>query len=364
MALNQGKVLIATGGTGGHVFPAQALGTELMEMGYEVLFVGGGLESNRYFNRERFSYRQIASATPFKGNFFKSLYHMGKGIWQSLKVLGQFQPDIVIGFGSYHSFPVLCAASWKKISIALFVPDAIPGRVNRFFAKKALFSAVQFNTAGQQLGGNIIEVKMPMINKKQHDPAAARDYFYLDPGLFTFFVFGGSQGSESINTLFSKSIEKVAAPQTFQVIHVAGKSQSAERIRRQYEQAGIRACVKVFEERMDLAWSAANAVVCRSGAAALAEMLTFGVPGILIPFPQAADDHQTKNALFIEKNVGGAIACPESSLSVDRLKELLEQFMLPEQLTQMKAAMASFKQDQSKPALSTLICDTLAKRSL
>jgi len=357
------KILIATGGTGGHIFPAQALAIELLEKNYELLFAGGGLKTNRYFNRARFPYAQIASASPLKGNPFKSLFRIGKGFKESLDLIDKFKPDMVVGFGSFYSFPVLAAARWRKIPIVLFEPNAIPGKVNRLVSKWALLSAVQFSEAGNQLAGTIIEVKMPVGERKQLDAGVARDYFYLDHESFTFLVFGGSQGAESINKLFSETILKVIAPAAFQVIHITGKTDSAELIRRQYEAAGIRACVKAFEERMDLAWSAADAVMGRSGAASIAELIKFEVPGILVPFPQAADDHQTKNALFIEKEVGGAITCPESSLTSELLKPLLEKLMLPAELKKMKAAISSFKQDHRKKELSTVICDILKEHT-
>jgi UDP-N-acetylglucosamine--N-acetylmuramyl-(pentapeptide) pyrophosphoryl-undecaprenol N-acetylglucosamine transferase len=363
MTLPKPKILIATGGTGGHIFPAQALAIELLEKNYELLFAGGGLDTNRYFNRSRFSYAQISSATPFKGNPFKSLYRIGKGIRQSLQLIDTFQPQLVIGFGSFYSFPVLAAARWRKIPIILFEPNAIPGKVNRLVSKWALLSAVQFSEAGRMLAGDIIEVKMPVGERKKLEAGAARNYFYLDLEKFTFLVFGGSQGSESINRLFSETILKMIAPSAFQVIHITGKTHSAELIRCQYERAGIRACVKAFEERMDLAWSASDAVIGRSGAASVAELIKYEVPGILVPFPQAADDHQTKNALFIEKTVGGAITCPESSLTVERLKPLLEQLLIPAQLLKMKTAISSFKQDHRKKELCTVICDIIKEKT-
>jgi UDP-N-acetylglucosamine--N-acetylmuramyl-(pentapeptide) pyrophosphoryl-undecaprenol N-acetylglucosamine transferase len=357
------KIMIATGGTGGHIFPAQALAIELLEKKYDLLFAGGGLKTNRYFNRGRFQYAQVMTATPFKGNIFKSFYRIIKGIFQSFKLIDKFKPDVVIGFGSFYTFPVLVAARLRKIPIVLFEPNAIPGRVNRLFSKWALCSAVQFSEAGNLLAGEIIEVKMPNGERKKLDPAAARDYFYLDPYRFTFLVFGGSQGSASINRLFSEAIGTVMDPASFQVIHVTGKTDSAELIRRQYESAGIRACVKAFEERMDLAWSAADAVIGRSGAATIAELIKFEVPGILVPLPHATDDHQTRNALFIQNKVGGAITCPESSLSVARLKPLLEQLMVPDRLKTMKAAISSFKQDDRKKEFCSVICDILKEQT-
>jgi UDP-N-acetylglucosamine--N-acetylmuramyl-(pentapeptide) pyrophosphoryl-undecaprenol N-acetylglucosamine transferase len=355
--MSRRKVLIATGGTGGHLFPAQALGLELQEKGFDVLFVGGGLKTNRYFKREKYAFLQIESATPFRGNIFKSLYQLGAGIWQSFRVLKEFQPDLIVGFGSYHSFPVLCAAKWKKSPIALFISDIIPGRVNRLFSRWALFSAVQFSEAGKHLGGPVKEVKMPMSEKTAVSRQEARRHFYLHSDVFTFLVFGGSQGSEFINQIFAKSAARLHMP--FQVIHIAGKTDSAEALGKFYEKAGIRACVKAFEERMELAWSAADVAICRSGAATIAEQLAFAVPTLYIPFPQAMDDHQTKNAKFIEEGVGGAITCPETALTESSLCTLLQQMMAPGKVQKMKEMIVSFKQDEHKPSLAQLIEEVL-----
>lgn len=356
------KILIATGGTGGHVFPAHALAKELKEKECEVLFVGGKLNSNRYFKRGVFAHREVSSATFSKANIFKTLWMIGKGIFESLKVIREFSPDVVVGFGSFYAFPILMAAKLKKIPIVLFESNAFPGKVTRFFSRAAVMTAIQFSEAAEKLKGVCIEVKMPTGERKRTDATQARDYFYLSPDRFTFLVFGGSQGAQSINHFFSEAISLVEkARDQFQIIHVAGQSESAEVVRRRYEALGIRSCVKVFEERMDLAWSAANLVVSRSGAATVAEQIDFEVPGILIPFPRAADDHQTKNAVFVEKQVGGAITCRESSLSIPRLTAILEHLMEDSRIAEMRKAIAAFKQRDDKPDLCTLICTLLNK---
>jgi UDP-N-acetylglucosamine--N-acetylmuramyl-(pentapeptide) pyrophosphoryl-undecaprenol N-acetylglucosamine transferase len=354
------RVLIATGGTGGHVFPAQALAKELKEKGFEILFVGGKLNTNRYFKRGVFAHREISSATFSKASSFRALWHIGKGVWESFKILREFSPDLVIGFGSFYAFPILMAAKLKRSPMVLFESNAIPGKVTRLFSPSAVMTAVQFSEAIRQLKGTCIEVKMPTGERKRTEAAVARDYFYLSPERFTFLVFGGSQGAQSINHFFSEAIGLIEkARDQFQVIHVAGQSESAEIVRRKYEHLGIRSCVKVFEERMDLAWSAANLVVCRSGAATVAEQIAFEVPGILIPFPKAADDHQTKNAIFVEKQVGGAITCKESSLDIPRLTAIMEHLLEGTRIAEMRKAIAAFKQVDDKPDLCTLICKIL-----
>lgn len=353
--LKPNKIVIATGGTGGHVFPAEALGRELLQQSYDVTFVGGGLKNNRYFHRNDFKYEEVTTSSLFKVNFFRSVWRILQGIRQSFKILTSIKPKLVIGFGSFYTFPVLLAARLKGIPIVLFEPNAIPGKVNRLFSRWATLSAVQFAEAGKWLSGNIIEVKMPTGKRDLIEKETAREYFYLKPELFTFLVFGGSQGSESINRLFSEAACRLKGDTSFQVIHVTGKTGPAEKLRRMYAEAGISACVKAFEERMDLAWSAASVVICRSGAATVAEQITYAVPGILVPFPQAADDHQTMNAQFIEKKVKGGITCPEATLTVDKLGTLLSQMLRSDKREKMQRAIVAFKQDQRKQELSTVI---------
>jgi UDP-N-acetylglucosamine--N-acetylmuramyl-(pentapeptide) pyrophosphoryl-undecaprenol N-acetylglucosamine transferase len=121
------------------------------------------------------------------------------------------------------------------------------------------------------------------------------------------------------------------------------------------DRTGLKGHYHAFEERMDHAWSAASVVICRSGAATIAEQITYAVPGILVPFPKAADDHQTLNANFIERKVKGGITCPESTLTADKLKSHLSQLLLPEMREKMERAILAFKQDRRKHDLSSII---------
>src|SRR5271170_6437047 len=134
------KILIAAGGTGGHLFPAQALAEQLSQenVGVELMFAGAKLSENAYFDKTKFRFCDIASMTPFQGSPFKMLKSAGvliKGIGQSLRLLSQEKPTLVVGFGSFHAFPVICAAAMKKIPLVLFESNAIPGKVVRLFSK-------------------------------------------------------------------------------------------------------------------------------------------------------------------------------------------------------------------------------------
>jgi UDP-N-acetylglucosamine--N-acetylmuramyl-(pentapeptide) pyrophosphoryl-undecaprenol N-acetylglucosamine transferase len=354
------KVLITTGGTGGHIFPAQALATQLYAKGINVLFAGGGLRTNKYFKKETYFYIEVASSPPFKGNIFKAWWNILRGVVQSLKVIAKYKPNLVIGFGSFYSFPVLVAAKLKKIPIILFEPNAIPGKVNRLFSRWALLSTLQFEEASRWMKGKCIEVKMQVPVKKT-EQGEAREYFYLDPQRFTFLVFGGSQGAESINHIFSQAISSLELEKSkFQVIHITGKTESAEQVRRWYATQGIQSCVKAFEEHMEKAWSSADYVVCRSGAWTVAEQIAAGVPALFIPFPRATDNHQEANARVVEKR-GGAVTCEEAQLDLETMGRLVQANINPQRLDKMRASIASFK-DENKKELSDIIYEFLIKR--
>lgn len=362
------KIVIAAGGTGGHLFPAQALALELLENKdqIEVLFAGTGLSSNRYFSKEQFRFQDILSSTPFRGKWSKSLksaWTIAKGVKQGLRVLQEFKPDVVVGFGSFHSFPVLLAAVYKKIPIVLFESNSEPGHVNRFFSRWAKFSAVQFAKASDSLFGKTIEVAMPLWQSQKKDFYNRKElgaYFSLDPHLMTFLIFGGSQGAVSINHLFCEAALLLKKQgYDFQVIHLAGNEKGVSQVSSFYAEQGIRAFVKSFEPEMSKAWAFSSLAICRAGAATLAELLSYEVPGILIPYPHAMKDHQQKNAQFFERVIGGAVTLPENGLSASLLCSTIHDLLGPQEdrLKKMQEALALFKTKEQKQTLSTLVLE-------
>ncbi len=356
------KVIIAAGGTGGHVFPAQALAQELQKMkACDVLFMGKGLDRNPYFCKDRFAYRSIDSATPFTKSLLRkaaSAVSLLKGIFQASRSIRQIRPDLVIGFGSFHAFPVLAAAVLHKIPIILFESNSVPGKVNRLFSRWASYSAIQFSYAKKYLNGDCKEVAMPLWSKENNlpeDQSGARSYFGLHPHKFTLLVFGGSQGSSSINTTFIAALKQGGIlREDIQVIHLTGSAQIAEEMQKVYDAQGILCRVKAFEEHMHVAWRAADFAICRAGAATLAELIAFEVPSILIPYPHATDAHQLKNARFMEE-IGSAVCLPEHDLS--ELPQVMARLLDPQtnRLQTMKEAMYQFKTKRQKLNFSTLV---------
>jgi UDP-N-acetylglucosamine--N-acetylmuramyl-(pentapeptide) pyrophosphoryl-undecaprenol N-acetylglucosamine transferase len=363
------RVIFAAGGTGGHLFPAQGLAQQMLKNRSEIelLFVGAHLSNNDYFDKTKFSFQDIASTTPFRGNIlkaFRSIFTLFRGIFESLSLLAKKKPDLVIGFGSFHAFPILFAAVIRRIPIILFESNSIPGKVTRFFSKNALMTGIYFEESKFYLKGKTVEVEIPIKDPhSQHliSQAEARHLLGLQPNLPTLLIFGGSQGAQQINKLADKFLPILEKKMTFQLIHLTGSEEMVNKISLLCESLKISCYCKKFETRMEIVWNAADIAICRSGAMTLSELLYYEVPAILIPYPFAADQHQLKNALFWEHKVGGGIHCPEHFISAELLFEKIFHLVSldsPERL-KMKNALKIFKAKQRRQDLSSLIIKIL-----
>lgn len=355
------KIIIAAGGTGGHIYPAIALAEQLLEIipQKNLLFVGGGLDDNRYFNRNSFAYQSVACGSFVKKrpmSLMKNMGGIGKGIWQSLRLIKQFKPDLAIGFGSYYSLPPLIASKMASVPFILHEANSIPGKVIRLLSRQALVTGVHFPQTQSFLKGKTLEVGMPLrkgyqqLNGLRH---AAVEYFNLSGDLPTILIFGGSQGAQAINQLCLEAILRLKNNRPMQILHFTGNAAAAELHENLYRENGIRAVVKGFETRMDLAWSAADIVISRSGAGTIAELVEFEVPAILIPYPTAADNHQEFNADFLVDHVGGGIKLLEKNLDSIILSSAVESILLNK--TQMQAAIDHYKKGRGPINLCELV---------
>ena len=360
------KIMIAAGGTGGHMFPAQALAFELKQKKDDVLFVGGRLDTNRYLDRQLYPFIAIPSATFSLKTLIvrpRQIISVIRGLWQCFAIIRKYKPEAVVGFGSFHSAPVLLAAVVLRVPILLFESNAWPGRVNRFFSRFAAATGVQFYKTSEYLKGKAELVSMPLKSKDLNaivEREKALSYFSLKDFAKTVLVFGGSQGAHTINSTFL-DVAKVAKDYDvhFQVIHIVG-SDDVDTYKLGYEALGIDACVKSFEENMVYAWSVADIVICRSGAATVAEMLHFAVPAIYVPFPKAAEHHQLINALEMEK-IGGALCIEESRLNFHTLFKALRKMLQPQVKEGMVIAIKQYKSSMGQKSLESLLSSMLAK---
>ena len=376
LKLKTKKVLLATGGTGGHLFPAEGLAEQLcreasssQECEFDILFAGMGLDSNRFFSHSLFKKVAISSATfSFRNpiRFFVGLKRIIIGFLQSCKLLRSFNPDAVIGFGSYHVFPILLAAKVLRFPIILHEANSTPGRVNRFFADSAAFTGVYFPGAASLLKGRVLETDMPLrkgycltLGCKEK----ARELLSLKSDCFTLLVFGGSQGAQTINQVVEKLIDTYLKGKEIQVIHFTGNEDVTEKLVKIYKENGICAYVKTFDLRMDVAMQAADLLVSRAGASSIAEQVEMELPGILIPYPYAKDQHQEKNAEFMSGKVSGAVKIKEESFNCERLINELDSFLgnKQEKLNRMQQAIKEYKKKVTYKGFYFLVNEWLSK---
>lgn len=344
-------IVIAAGGTGGHLFPAQALVTQLSKQlpDAKFLFMAKGLSTNSRFNATLYDHVDVSSApvnASLKG-LLNALLQIPKGIWQSIRALRRFKADIVIGFGSFHSFPVLCAARLLGIPIVLHEANRIPGKVNRLFSRYAAWTAIYFPDTAAYIKGKVYKSDIPLraqfSEAERPDRHEALQFYGLSDEATTVLVFGGSLGAQRLNELAAKSLCLLQGKQKLQVLHFTGSFQASQEVRQEYSKAKISAVVRDFESEMQYAWAAADLCLSRSGASTIAEQMTFGVPAIFIPYPFAADAHQDKNAEYISNCIGGAECYKEKELEPPKLAEAIERLLTLRNLSKMKEALSLAK---------------------
>ncbi len=287
-------VIIAAGGSGGHVLPAQIVAQQLRQAGVLASFAAGGIATNPFVDGEARTCHEI-SASPFSlsPSFFTTTV---RGIVQSSRLMRCAKPALVVGFGSYHSVPVLAAALLLRIPIVLYAADAIPGRAIRLFAPFAKWTGCFFKEAASHLRGEVCHVSFPIRPALQDLPSKDEGcrYFGLDSSLPTVLVFGGSQGAKALNILVPSAI--ACLPLRPAVIHLAGQEADLSRIQASYDTYAIPACVRGYESAMQYAYAAADVVIARAGASTIAEIEACHKKAIYIPYPRAMDAHQIMNA--------------------------------------------------------------------
>lgn len=358
------RILITAGGTGGHLYPAQALAQQCLrqKIAPEVLFVAGGLKNSRYFDRDCFSFQEIVSSPlvslhPLK--FLKGMTHLFKGFWQSQVILKKYQPDVVVGFGSYYTVPVLLAAKWLNIPIVLHEANSVPGKANQWLAPLATCIGLHFPLTAACFKGKTVEVGLPLREGyclEAVSKESALHYYGLSSQFQTLLIFGGSQGAQAINQLIKDCLPTLQRL-GLQIIHLTGDAHLANSLAALYASYQIPAHVKAFEDQMQMAWRAADGFIGRAGASTIAESIEFEVPGILIPYPYA-NQHQEKNADFLVDHVKAAWKLLQPGLTSKQLSEKMTSLFQAEQFFLFKKALKDYKQ---RPCQMTL-CDLILER--
>jgi len=316
-------VVLAAGGTGGHMFPAEALAQELKRRGWPILLVTdsrGARFAKDFPADDRF---EISAATPSIGGPVAkaaAAVSIARGLFTARREFKSRKPVAAVGFGGYPSLPAMKAAAMAKIPYGVHEQNAVLGRANRMLVKGAAFTAHGFPALEKcPAGARTVEVGNPV---RDAVAAIASDNTNTDDGL-RLLVFGGSQGA----SIFSKApVEAVARlPEDIRanltVTHQAREA-DVEKVQMGYARAGVAAEVAPFFTDLPKRMAAASLVIARSGASTVTELATIGRPSILAPLAIAMDDHQSANARVLSE-AGGALLLPESRFNADALETAL-----------------------------------------
>lgn len=326
------RVLIASGGSGGHIFPAIALAKELSGRGAEVIFAASRRRLDRKILRNT-PYRKIyLSANPMPYTFgWRAIIFLIKlilDIFGGLYILIKSRPHVVVGFGGYTAGAILLLASLARVKTVIHEQNVVPGRTNRLLAGFVDKIAVSFpETAKYFKNKKVVFTGNPLREESLEEcaPEAGRK-FGLDAKKFTLLIMGGSQGARSLNKLIRKSLTALPPEEKekIQVIHIAG-AKDFENFKDFYPGQGISGRAFDFVENINEVYSLCDLAISRSGAAAIFELAAFAKPMVLIPYP-GKKNNQRFNAMFLaERNA--AIYKDEKELKEGELGNLISELM-------------------------------------
>ena len=364
------SVLIAGGGTGGHLYPGIAVAREIAARvpDAQIAFVGtaAGIEA-RVIPREGFALEVIRSAG-LKG---KSIGQLVRGLAllpasaaDAWRVVKRRRPAVVIGVGGYSSGPVMLLAALRGIPTMLLEQNAMPGLTNRILAPVVDGAAITYEESMPFFGSKGFMSGNPVRPEFFQDEGAhgdnARTATSTDvgnlavspPAAARVLVFGGSQGAHAINVVMVEAAPRLAAHARVAITHQTGE-RDLEMVRDGYKRAGLQARVEPFLFAMDREMKSADLVVCRAGATTLAELTASGRASILVPLPTAADDHQRKNALALVKQ-GAAHMVEQRELSGDRLAAEIAAFATD---VERRRAMGAAARRLARPDAAKVIVD-------
>lgn len=358
------RVLFAAGGTGGHIFPALAVAKALQSRWCRaeksvgiaapgrIEFVGAGRPIERQvIPAAGFALHTVAAAG-LKGirgwRRFRNVLVLPQSFWDTGKLLRSFRPDVVAGVGGYVAGPVMLEASLSGIPSLLIEPNASPGFTNRTLSRFVRAAAVGFPDAARFYGpkarvtGHPVRAEFSDVGPKQHAPP------------YSILILGGSQGSMAINTAVIDALPTLAGrPDVVSVVHQTGERDYA-RVRGAYEALCFPADIRAFIDDVAGAFQTADLVICRSGASTVAELAAAGKASLLIPFPDATDNHQLANARAMER-AGGARVLEQRELTAATLAAAVAAMLEPDVLSGMDRAARTLARPDAADRIADLI---------
>jgi UDP-N-acetylglucosamine--N-acetylmuramyl-(pentapeptide) pyrophosphoryl-undecaprenol N-acetylglucosamine transferase len=353
----EGTILLAAGGTGGHLFPAEALAHELIARGHEVHLATDGRAARYAGAFPAAAIHEIASATIGSKNpvaLARAFWTIWRGAREAGRVIGEIKPKVVVGFGGYPTLPPLWAAARRGVPTIIHEQNAVMGRANKALAGRVTAIAGGFLPEGEGVHaaktvttGNPVRPAVIEAAKTDYEQSGAGEPFRL-------LVFGGSQGAQ----FFSQAIPAAVAllPTELRArlaVTQQARSEDEAAVKAAYASLGIEAEISPFFTDMARRIAAAHLVISRSGASTVSEIAAIGRPAILVPYPHALDHDQAANAAALAQ-AGGAEVCPQSTLSAEVLASKLSDYMTE---TQLCADMAEAARSVGKPQATRLLAD-------
>jgi UDP-N-acetylglucosamine--N-acetylmuramyl-(pentapeptide) pyrophosphoryl-undecaprenol N-acetylglucosamine transferase len=323
------KIAIACGGTGGHLFPGLAVAEELRQRGHDTLLLVSPKQIDALALQG--ANEQQSHALPgigWPGVLSPRVFKFGMSLFSSWRECGQvyrdFQPTAVVGMGGFTSAIPLLLGRHLHLPTLIHESNAIPGRVTRYIAPLVNKTLLGFEScANYLLKAHCVFTGTPVRRGLARvDRAIAAEKFGLNPALPIILVMGGSQGAHGINQLILKTLPMWHNDrEAVQFIHLAGQT-DANIAEINYRRQRLTAVAQAFSTEMEQFYSLADVVISRSGAASLTELSHYGLPSVLIPYPAAADDHQTFNARIFEQ-AGASRILVESKTTPEELHEVV-----------------------------------------
>ena len=361
------RLVIACGGTGGHLFPGIAVAQEAKRRGWETILLISTkkIDALAVQGHEDLRFETIPAIAMPKPWSPKMIGFL-RGLWQTRRqcrrLLREFRADAVLGMGGFTSLlPVMAG---RKLGLRTFVHDsnAVPGKANRMTARFCDAVLLGLEACARHFpSGKTRVTGTPLRTTLQVpvDAAEARRFFGLRDDRQTILVMGGSQGARGVNRAVIAALPALAAAaDRVQLLHITGPG-DAEMVTPEYaKHPALTVCAVPFCHRMELAYQLADVAVTRSGASSLTELSAFGIPSVLVPYPYAADDHQRRNA-DVFTQAGAAVAVEEADLADGRLGKLLLDLLAD---GTQRTAMAEAMKRLAPADAASRVCDVVGEK--
>ena len=362
------KIIISGGGTGGHLFPAIAIGDILKKYNHQIIYIGSkyGIEANNNFFNGNKSYliniKGLARTITIK-NIFNNLilpFRIIISIYNVSRIINKNKPDVIIGTGGYASLIPLWVGIQKNIKTIIQEQNVIPGMVTKLLGEKVSLLFLSFEESKNHIKNkNHITVGNPIRSSINFmDKNIAQNILKLNNDKFTVFIVGGSQGASPLNNHFNRNV-KFYIDNQIQLIWQTGKNDYQKMKSKYKSQETIK--IYNFIDNIEVQYNAADLIISRAGATAISEMIFLNKPSILIPYPQAADNHQVLNAKSLS-NRNAAIMIEQNELKNNLLEKKIKQLKENKNLlTKMEASINKIKPNNTESSILNAINQIINK---